>query len=308
MRNRYLDQRTATDIDQIVAKILRGLGNPDPPLELDEVRELLKLNREYYSSADDSALQEFVNRAIIAGRQVFMRPTLILDVVRKCDLKALYLPDRKRILIDSTQPQIKWRWFEGHETIHSVVRWHGIVMHGDSILELSPACHEQIEAEANYGAGRLLFLRGRLDEIAKASQLSFELIKTVSKEFRNTLTTTLWRLIEAADSPALGVVSQHPHYTDQTFDPENPCRYFIRSKTFVERFSAVDEVAIFTLMRRHCTFSRGGPIGSADVAIADDRGEEHLFHFEAFYNRYETLAVFTYLRPRSTFVRLGAMP
>src|SRR6266567_5909444 len=131
MRNKHLDQHTASDIDQIVSKILRGLGNPNPPLNLDEVRDLLKLDREYYSSADDGALREFVNRAIIAGKQVLMRPTLILDVVRKFDLKALYLPDRERILIDSTQPSIKWRWFEGHETIHSQVPWHGVVMQGD---------------------------------------------------------------------------------------------------------------------------------------------------------------------------------
>jgi hypothetical protein len=304
MRNKYLDQRTAWDIDQIVSKILRDLGDPNPPLNLDEVRELLKLNREYYSSADDSALREFVNRAIIAGKQMLMRPTLILDVVRNCDLKALYLPDRKRILIDSTQPQIKWRWFEGHETIQSLVGWHGTVMHGDSILELSPACHEQLEAEANFGAGRLLFLRQKFDDIAKGSQLSFDLVKTISRIFKNTLTTTMWRLIEAADFPALGVVSQHPRYPDQSFDPHNPCRYFVRSKKFIERFSAVTEVEIHSLMRKHCSFRRRGPIGCADIVLSDDRGEQHLFYFDSFHNGHETLAIFAYLRPHPVAVGL----
>jgi hypothetical protein len=31
--------------------------------------------------------------------------------------KAFYLPDRKRVLIDSSQPKLKWRWNEAHEII-----------------------------------------------------------------------------------------------------------------------------------------------------------------------------------------------
>ncbi len=100
MRNRFLDERTARDIDTLVAKILRGLGNPDPPLVLDDVRALQKLDRHYYSSVDDRPLREFVSRAYIGAKQVFSRPTLILEVVRKRSLKAIYLPDRKRVLID----------------------------------------------------------------------------------------------------------------------------------------------------------------------------------------------------------------
>src|SRR5215472_11273655 len=103
MRNRFLDERTSKDIDGVVAKILRGLGNPDPPLVLDDVRVLQKLDRHFYSSVEDGPLREFVSRAYIGARQVFARPTLILDVVRKRSLKALYLPDRRRVLIDSSQ-------------------------------------------------------------------------------------------------------------------------------------------------------------------------------------------------------------
>ena len=123
MRNKFLDGRSARDIDAQVAKLLRGLGNPGPPLDLDAVRELLRLDRQYYSSTDDSAIREFVSRAVIAGKQVALRPMLVIDAIRKWDLKALYLPDRKRILIDESQHRLKWRWSEAHEVIHSVVPW-----------------------------------------------------------------------------------------------------------------------------------------------------------------------------------------
>ena len=131
MRNKFLDGRSARDIDAQVAKILRGLGNPKPPLDLDAVRELLRLDRQYYSSTDVSAIREFVSRAVIAGKQVALRPMLVIDAIRKWDLKALYLPDRKRILIDESQHRLKWRWSEAHEVIHSVVPWHQTLMHGD---------------------------------------------------------------------------------------------------------------------------------------------------------------------------------
>ena len=132
MRNTFLDVRTARDIDAVVAKILRGLGNPEPPLILDDVRALQQLDRQYYSSVDDGPLREFVSRAYIGAKQVLLRPTLILEIVRKRSLKALYLPDRKRILIDSSEPKLKWRWNESHEIIHDGVPWHQDAMFGDT--------------------------------------------------------------------------------------------------------------------------------------------------------------------------------
>jgi hypothetical protein len=101
MKNRPIDPYAAQDIQDQVEKILRGLGHPEPPLDLRDVRELLKLDRQFYSSNDTGALQEFISKVRIGVKQIAMRPTLILDVVRKAGLRALWLPDRKRILIDA---------------------------------------------------------------------------------------------------------------------------------------------------------------------------------------------------------------
>ena len=46
-RNRVLSEKTAKDIDERVERVLRGLGHPEPPLRLEDVRELLKLDREF---------------------------------------------------------------------------------------------------------------------------------------------------------------------------------------------------------------------------------------------------------------------
>ena len=57
-------------------KILRGLGNPTGPIDLDEVRSLLELDRHYYSSTNDELLREMISKAKIAGKQLIARPTL----------------------------------------------------------------------------------------------------------------------------------------------------------------------------------------------------------------------------------------
>ena len=40
------------DINEHIARLIRDLGNPEPPLHLEQVRELLKLDLTYYSKSD----------------------------------------------------------------------------------------------------------------------------------------------------------------------------------------------------------------------------------------------------------------
>ena len=112
-RNLIIEAKTANDIDRRVEHVLGGLGHPDPPLRLEDVRELLQLDREFYTADNPSVVKEVISRMRIAGIQVYKRPTLLVDVIKKSSLKALYLPDRKRILLDKTLPKLKHRWNEG---------------------------------------------------------------------------------------------------------------------------------------------------------------------------------------------------
>jgi len=294
LRNLYLRQTTAAEIDGQVRKVLRGLDNPSPPLRLDDVRELLKLDRQYYSKSAHGVLAETVSRLKIAGKQVLRRPSLLLDAIVRAELKALYVPDRKLILLDDTVPEIKQRWSESHEIAHSLLGWHGSILLGDDRVTLNLACHQQIEAEANFGASRLLFLQDQFGMVARDTQCSMEAIRFLGRQFGNSITSTLWRYVELMDTPVLGVVSQHPHYTDDTFDPQEPCRYFVRSSSFAEKFSGVDELLIFPLMRSKCSWKKAGPVASDEVVLGDNDGVNHIFDFEAFYNRYEMLSLFVH--------------
>ena len=212
MQNLILQSGVRQKIDKRVDKILRDLGNPEPPLRLEEVRELLRLHVGFYQTDDDGFMQRAIHNLVMAGKQIWARPAILLDVVRKRGIKALVVPDKKRILIDETLHKAKHRWAEGHETIHTVLEWHEPILHGDSEVTMKQSCLDKVEAEANYGAGQLLFLRDRFSAEALSSTPTVELVRLLAKSFNNTNASTLWRLVETAgrEKPMLGVMHYHP--------------------------------------------------------------------------------------------------
>lgn len=302
MKNIFLRERTAQDINDQVEKVLRDLGKPEPPLSLADVRELLRLDRGYYSSEEDGLLREVAHRLRIAGKQVLARPALIGDAIKKWDLKSLFLPDRKRILIDSTLPEAKQRWSEAHEIGHSIIWWHDGTMLGDNKQTLLPTCHAHIENEANFAAGQLLFLQEGFVTDARDLTAGIPAIKTLKTRYGNTITTTLWRYVELSEEPMVGGISYHPCRLPADFDPTNPFRYFVESRDFQQRFSCIQESDIFRHIQHYCSDKRGGPLGAADILLNDDTGTGHIFHFETFYNQYEALTLGVYRQQRSLIV------
>ena len=290
LQNCFLAERTVRDIDKRVTKILKDLGHPEPPLRLEVVRELLRLDLAYYSSSDQRVLTETIHRLMVAGKQVLQRPGLLLDTVKKLDLKALWIPDRKRILIDKELPTAKQRWGEAHEIGHGILPWHEAAMHGDRKQTLSPTCEQQIEAEANFAAGRILFLQDRFIEELRGSTLTIDSVKALGKTFGNTITSTLWRAVEASEGPVFGLVSQHPRKPLG----DDPVRYFIRSRKFLEQFDGVTPTHVFRGLQTFCRSSRG-PLGTDEVVFYDSKGDAHVFLVECFYNSYEALTLGIYL-------------
>jgi len=302
-----LSARTAADIDQRIERVLNGLDNPEPPLRLEDVRELLKLDVGFYTADDPSLAREVVSKIRVATIQVYKRPSLLVDAIKKMSLKALYLPDRKRILLDSTLPKLKHRWNEAHEVGHSLLPWHEDLMHGDNDHTLSTACHEHIEAEANFAGGRLLFLRDQFTEEAKSSKTSFENVKALHQRYGNTMSTTLYRYVESIGSevPVLGVICGHPHRPPSDFNPKKPTKYFIQSPAFKTRFSNVLETDVFAELKKYCSNKGGGPLGSSEMILEDDNGDSHRFYFETFFNRYDALTLGMYLEPEKKMVAIS---
>jgi hypothetical protein len=295
MHNIHLSNATATDIDRQVEKVLRGLGNPEPPLRLDDVRELLRLDRAYYSSTDDSFLRETISKMTIASKQVLERPSLLIDVVKKFDLRALFLPDRRRILLDNAQPTPKQRWNEAHEIGHSLVPWHADLMLGDHEQSLAPACHAQIEAEANYAAGQLLFLQSRFVDASSDTAPSLDAVRELKVNFGNTYTTTFWRYVESAHPgvPMIGMIGGHPRRR-LAAGQNSLFRYVIESPTFRAMFQVPTIDQLQGIVRNYCGNQRGGSLGSAEFPVPDRNGDSHIFRFESFFNSYDCLTLGVY--------------
>ena len=307
--NRIIAASTMSDIDRRVDRLLRGLGNPSPPLRLEHVRELLHLDKAFYTADDPGIVDLVVSRLRVAGVQVLKRPTLLADAIRKLSLKALYLPDRQRILLDSSLPPIKHRWNEAHEIGHSIIPWHQAVM-GDDLNTLAPDCRAEVEAEANFAAARLLFLHDQFTDQARSGHPSIDLIGTLKDVFGNTLSTTLYHFVETAGAevPLLGLISPHPNprRRSASFDPSRPFRHFIRSPAFATRFSSTSQTAIFNCLAGYCGSQRGGPLGQSELLLSDDNGDPHRFHFETFFNSYDALTLGVYLRPHSPLLPVRA--
>ncbi|WP_315731536.1 MULTISPECIES: DUF955 domain-containing protein [unclassified Bradyrhizobium] len=295
----------AEDIRKIVTRILRDLGDPEPPLNLSNVRVLLDLNLGYYSTADTTLLQDVAARMKIAGKQVLQRPMLLVEAVTKAKLSALWVPDNKRILIDEAVPKPKHRWIEGHEIGHSFIPWHREFLFGDTDYTLDPTCHAIVEAEANYAASQLLFLQQRFAREARDVTLDFKTIQAISKRFGNTLTTTFWRMIEDRDpdAPVFGMVTAHPFHPEiGATDDGKPVRYFIRSRAFREYFAGVTPEIAYALIERNATRRKRGPVFDASDVLLNANGERCEFRLESFCNSHALLTYGTFvgIRPITT--------
>ena len=189
-----------------------------------------------------------------------------------------------------------------HEIGHGIIPWHADMMFGDTDHTLTPACHEIVEAEANYAAGRMLFLADRFLEEARAIDGSLDSVMKLAVSFGNTKTSTLWRYVEQADPdrPMVALVSGHPHRYKRKpgFDATQPCRHCIQSPAFAHRFGTLSEVELFAHAVSYCGAQRGGLLGEAEIELRDADGAGHIFQFETFFNGHEALTLGRWVRAR----------
>ena len=307
-KNIIIRPKTLEAIDTRVERVLNDLGNPQPPLDLRQVFELLDLDRGYYTADDPGLARKVISRIWVGTQQVLKRPELIIDIAKKLDLRGFYLPDQKRILIDRAQPEPKHRWLEAHEIGHSLLPWHNDVMFGDNSYTLLPECHHSIEAEANFAAGRLLFLRDKFSTRTLDYEPSINSVKDLKPQFGNSYTTTFWRCIEAWGQkvPIVGLITGHPHPSRRSidFDSTEPCRYFIQSAAFAGMFSKITEQSVYQIIEEYSCAAKGGVLGQGEYFLIDDNGNEHSFYFETFSFYWDVLTLGVYRKPRSLIVAL----
>lgn len=299
MNNIFLDSKTVRDVNKAVDRVHQELGYTGGAIELREVRDLLKLDLKYYRIDDPGLLDEVVHKLKVGAKQVIARPGLFVEAVRKFDLSALFVPDRKRILVDDSVPDLKKRWYETHEIAHSLIPWHADYTLGDDRSTLSQGCHERIEAEANYGAGRLLFPNQVFTEHRLSNTMSLARVREIAKHFGNTITSTLWRCVEQSEELMFAAIGEHPQ---RLRDDKPMIEYFIRSQTFAAQFPNVTDGDVWAWMCGYCTKKATGPLGTMEQTIQDANGVSHVFVIESFSNGYNVLTLARWIRQASISV------
>lgn len=299
MKNVHVNARTAKDIDDRIDRIHRDIDYAGGKVALLDVRELLRLDLQYYRTDDPRLLDEVIHKLKVGAKQVLSRPTLLMDVVKKFDLSALFIPDRKRILMDDSVPDLKKRWCESHEVAHSVIPWHVDYMLGDNRTTLSQDCHHQIESEANHGAARLLFPHKAFSDAWRSSAPTLVNVRSLAKHFGNTITSTLWRYIEQSEEASFAAIGEHPHHPREG---KPPVEYFVRSNLFEQQFSKVGIADVETWIHTCCGYKRTGPIEASEIVIINNDDEPQIFLVEFFGNGYNLLTLARRVRASSVVV------
>lgn len=301
MKNIRIDARAARDIDSHIDRVHRDLGYQDGKVQLPEVRELLRLDLRYYRLDDPGLQDEIIHKLKVGAKQVIKRPKLLFEAVRKFDLNALFMPDQKRIYIDDSVPDLKKRWYESHEVAHSLIPWHADYMLGDDRATLSPSCHQTIEAEANYGSGRLIFPQPAFTEARLASQIDLSFVRDLAKHFGNTITSTLWRCVEQSEEIMFATIGEHPHHAreDKAF-----IEYFVCSESFEVQFTNISEQDIWSWLKTYCRYAKTGPLGSSEIIVPDVNDEKHVFLIESFSIKHSVLTMGRWLRHSKKQIRI----
>lgn len=289
MSKLLLSRSTVADIDKRIARVLNEIGNPPPPVPHELIRDVLRLDMEYFQKDDPGIFSEVWSRLKRSTKQIIQRPNLLREIIEQRSLKAAYLPDAKRIYVSADLSPLKKRWGETHECVHGLLPWHKNYMLGDDSHTLTQACIDKLEAEANYGTGRFLFAGGRfVEELADLPQ-NINTAVSLSKAYKNSIESTLWRIVESSE--------EEPHFA--YICPVEPARpdlsevKFIKSEKFDKQFSNITCIQIQSIVASYININRRFYVGDAEKMLADVNGDTHCFHFETINNSYSFLTLAT---------------
>jgi len=290
MSKLLLSRSTVLDIDKRIARVLNEIGNPQPPVPHELIREVLRLDMEYFQKDDPGIFSEVWSRLKRSTKQIIQRPSLLKEILEQRSLKAAYLPDAKRIYVSEDLPPIKKRWGETHECVHGLLPWHKNYMLGDDSHTLTQACIDKLEAEANYGTGRFLFAGSRFaEELADLPQ-NISTAVSLSKAYKNSIESTLWRIVESSDEePNFAYI--RPVMPVTGADPSEV--KFIKSEKFSKQFSNITSIEIQEIVDSYINLRRRFYVGDTERMLADVNGDAHCFHFETINNSYSFLTLAT---------------
>lgn len=148
-----------------------------------------------------------------------------------------YWYDERVVFVDQEQPEHRRFWTDAHEASHAMCGWHAPILRLDNEDTLFKHLHAGVEAEANFGAGYLIFQGGRFHREALKDQISMRTPLALAAQYGASRHATLHYYVEHHPyAVALLVAGRYPHA-----DGSIPIWNSIESGDFERRFGHLHE-------------------------------------------------------------------
>ncbi len=226
-------------------------------------------------------LEEVQRAAGIAARHDISRLPRALATPGRRLLGALWF-ERREVYVDLSQPEPRRRFTDAHESIHALCPWHEAVLREDTEAELFRDARLAIEAEANYGAGLLIFQGRRFAERVAEAPCDMASVLALAAEHGASRQATLHHFAQHHPAPvALLVVGRFPQR-----DGSLPVWRTVASPGFRRRFGRIGaDLAPGRPLRELVEAARRFDAPAADLRLADGSGTPRRWTVEAHYNR-----------------------
>jgi hypothetical protein len=165
--------------------------------------------------------------------------------------------EQRALFVDRRQSVPRRRFTEAHEAVHLLCPWHAAVLRLDTAAELFGPLARGIEAEANYGAGQLIFQGAAFQDEALRHERSLSTPFALAARYGASQHAAAHHYVESHPEPmALIVAGRWP-----AADGALPAWRSIESRSFQRRFGRLGARLCRTLLT--VADERGAPLAAA---------------------------------------------
>jgi len=283
-----MDDATRREINKVAWATLKEAGLTRPPVCLKRLLEHLELHREFYDLQNPTFLNKTKHKIRVGRRK-------LVEIFRKIRLQAVLFHDENRIVVDKALPEIKREWPSFHEASHKILVWHRQYFYGDTAQTLDPDWHEQLEAEANFGASALMFCGPVFTKEARDTKPEWAAVEDLKRRYGKSFSTTLRRYVGFGPEVPMAMLTSTPPWANKPSDQQNRCRHFVPSRSFECMFSQITQEQLRGQIDAHATHRRGGLVADFTLPLQDDNGRKHEFRAQSFFNRYYLQTLFVHV-------------
>lgn len=288
-----MNDATRREIDNVCWKTLKDAGIVRPPVRIEKVLDFLQVHREFYDLEDPGFLDRAKHTIKVRGQK-------LVKVLGKLKLVAVLFYDEDRIVVSSNLSEIRRDFPSFHETAHRVFEWHQLFFYGDTAQTLDPDYHEDLEAEANYGAAAFMFCGPVFTREALDTTPNWDSVTELKARYDKSWVTTLRRYVEHSHNQPMAMLVSPAPWMEKPADQPERWRHFIPSKTMASQFSSVTAPDLLRAVDANIAWRNGGRVADFSYCMNDDNGIPHEFRAESFFNQYYVLTLFVELRRMMT--------